>query len=193
MTEGQTAGRIAAAARAILVEQGADAVSMRRVAEAAGITPMAIYRHYPNRDALLRAVAETSFRDLAQHWGRRSRGDDWDGRMFGLLDDFLDFALGTPHLYTFLMTDERDQARRFPEDYRSGDAPPFSQIVRGIEEGMRLGILRPDDPLEVALALTAQTQGLVQLYLGRRIGMSEEDFRSLCERSARRMLDGLTS
>jgi AcrR family transcriptional regulator len=52
-----TADRIAAEASAILRAEGADAVSMRRVASAVGITPMAIYRHFPNREALLRAVA----------------------------------------------------------------------------------------------------------------------------------------
>ncbi|MEU6409508.1 hypothetical protein [Microbispora sp. NPDC046933] len=65
-------------------------------------------------------------------------------------------------------------------------------LAEGIEQGMREGRLRPDDPLEVAMAVIALVQDLVRLYLGNRIGMSEQDFRSLCERSARRMVNGLT-
>jgi AcrR family transcriptional regulator len=60
-----TADRIAAEASAILRAEGADAVSMRRVASAVGITPMAIYRHFPNREALLRAVAARGWATFA--------------------------------------------------------------------------------------------------------------------------------
>jgi DNA-binding transcriptional regulator YbjK len=48
-----TASRIAAAARRLLDKEGTEAVTMRRVAAAVGVTPMAIYRHYPDRASLL--------------------------------------------------------------------------------------------------------------------------------------------
>ena len=63
-----TARRIAAVAREILTAEGAPAVSMRRVAQAIGVTPMTIYRHYANREALLDQVAEDCFAAMAQTW-----------------------------------------------------------------------------------------------------------------------------
>lgn len=191
MSDEGTAERIAAAARAILLEEGAEAVSMRRVAQAAGITPMAIYTYFPNRDALLRAIADAAFAELAAGWGARAAGQEWVARLFGLLDDFLDFALGAPHLYTFLMTDRREQARRFPGDFRDSGSPAYTPMVEVIAEGLRDGVLREDDPLEVSLALTASIQGLVQLYHGGRIGLAEQEFRALCHRTGRRVLRGL--
>lgn len=191
MNAGGTAARIASAARAILLEEGAAAVSMRRVAVAAGITPMAIYSHFPNRDALLRAVADASFHELSKNWGRRAPRGDFRARFDGLLEDFLDFALGTPHLYSFLIADRRDQARRFPDDFRDDRSPTFTPVVELVELGMREGLLRQDDPLEVALIFTSCTQGLIQLYLGGRIGLSEQDFRALCARTVGRIRDGL--
>lgn len=189
MTVVNTADRVAEAARAILAAEGVEAVTMRRVADAAGITAMAIYKHYPNREALLAAVADRAFRELGASWGNRD--GDWETRALGLLDDFLDFALGRPHLYRFLITDRRDQARRFPEGFEDGASPSFTKIVALVEEGMRDGLLRPDDPLEVAMTLTATSQGLVQLYLGGRIGLPEEEFRALCVRATRRVFDGV--
>ncbi|WP_049566867.1 TetR/AcrR family transcriptional regulator [Nonomuraea sp. SBT364] len=186
-----TAERVAEAARTILVSEGAGAVTMRRVAELAGITAMAIYKHYPNREALLGAVADRTFRELGDGWGTRVPDGDWEARTLGLLDDFLDFALGRPHLYTFLMTDRRERARRFPDDFEGGGSPAFTRVAELAEEGMRLGLLRPDDPLETALVLTSSIQGLVQLYLGGRIGLPEDDFRALCVRTARRILHGI--
>ena len=58
MREGQTAEKIAAAASLILDEEGHGAVTIRRVAGAVGITPMAVYRHYPDRQGLLNALAD---------------------------------------------------------------------------------------------------------------------------------------
>ncbi|WP_214410954.1 TetR/AcrR family transcriptional regulator [Sphaerisporangium fuscum] len=191
MSGSGTARRIVEAARDVLVAEGAEAVTMRRVANAVGVTAMAIYKHYPNREAVLGAVADETLRELAGSWGRRAGGGDWETRVFALLEDFLDFALGRPHLYTFLMTDRREQARRFPADFAGGGSPVFGHVTEAVEEGMRLGLLRADDPLEVTLTVTASTQGLVQLYLGGRIGLPEDEFRALCRRSLRRIFDGV--
>ena len=59
-----TAQKIAGAARRLLDKEGAEGVTMRRVATAVGITPMALYRHYPNRDGLLNALADAGFVEL---------------------------------------------------------------------------------------------------------------------------------
>ncbi|MGI5485532.1 TetR/AcrR family transcriptional regulator [Microtetraspora malaysiensis] len=187
----KTADKIVQAAREILVAEGASAVTMRRVADAVGVTAMAIYKHYPNRQVLLDTVVAGAFQELAAGWGRRAEDGDWESRVLGLMHDFLDFALSTPHLYTYLMTDQRERARRFPDDFAGGASPAFTPTVSIVEEGMRLGLLKEDDPLEVTLALTASIQGLVHLYLGGRIGLTEDDFRALCERTAKRILDGV--
>jgi AcrR family transcriptional regulator len=186
-----TAARIAAAARAILAAEGAGAVSMRRVAESAGITPMAIYTHYGSRDALLAAVADAAFAELAGTWTKPSAGAGWEAALSGLLTDFLDFALENPHLYAFLFLDRWEQGRRFPEDFRDGGSPTFAQVVELVERGMLDGVLRRDDALEVALSLTGHTQRLVQLYLGGRIALDEGEFRALCARATGRIVDGL--
>ncbi|GAA4907865.1 TetR family transcriptional regulator [Stackebrandtia albiflava] len=190
MADRSTAARIADAALAILHEEGADAVTMRRVAAATGITPMAIYKHYPNRRALLRTAADTAFADIGAAWDR-PRPDDFTERCDSLMNDFLDFALGKPNLYAFLLAERRDEARRFPEDFADGASPTFAPVVALMNDGMREGILRRDDPLETALVITSHTQGLVQLYLAGRIGLSETDFRALCRRTVQRIFDGL--
>ncbi|MBG0817287.1 TetR/AcrR family transcriptional regulator C-terminal domain-containing protein [Planomonospora sp. ID82291] len=51
--------RIVAAAIALIEREGADAVSMRRIAGELGVGVMSLYNHVPNKAALLDAVAET--------------------------------------------------------------------------------------------------------------------------------------
>jgi len=54
---GELAPSLREAARAILEEEGLDALSLRSVARRAGVSHAAPYRHYPSREALLADVA----------------------------------------------------------------------------------------------------------------------------------------
>lgn len=193
MPVSDTAARLRTAARSILVAEGAAAVSMRRVATEAGVTPMATYRHYANRDALLGAVADECFAELAQRWAEPAELEDPRKRLTALLDEYLDFALGTPHLYSFLIVDRRAEARRYPEDFRAGQSVAFERLMSAVGHGMLTKAFRSDDLVEVALTLTAQVQGLVQLYLSDRMALSEQDFRELVHRCFGRILNGLAS
>ena len=187
-----TARRIAAVAREILTAEGAPAVSMRRVAQAIGVTPMTIYRHYANREALLDQVAEDCFAAMAQTWATAA-GDagDVEARLHAALDDYLDFALEQPRLYQFLFGEHRDNARMYPADFRARRSPTLNVVAELLGEGMRSGLFRDDDVWEIAILFAAVTHGFVGLYHGGRIGLPEADFRALCHASAGRMLDGI--
>ncbi len=56
------------ATRELMVKQGLKAVTLRRVAKKVGISAPSIYRHFENRDALVRAVMQreaSSFRAIS--------------------------------------------------------------------------------------------------------------------------------
>jgi AcrR family transcriptional regulator len=72
MVTNNTADRIAYVALSILEKEGPEAVSMRRVAEAVGITPMAIYHHFPSREALLNTITDREFAKLLRTYRRAS-------------------------------------------------------------------------------------------------------------------------
>ena len=188
-----TAGKIVNAARELVEAEGASGVTMRKVAAAVGVTPMAIYRHYPNREALLAAVAEAVFVDLAGHWGKRTWPEDADlqTHVHGVVGDHLDFALGSPRLYAFLFTERREHARSFPDDFRAGRSPTLNLLAQTLSEAVRRGALRECDVWELALVLAATMHGLVQMYHGGRIDMAEPSFRVLCESAMWRVLDGV--
>ncbi|MBB5874442.1 AcrR family transcriptional regulator [Allocatelliglobosispora scoriae] len=175
-----TVERLLAAAREILLVEGAAAVSMRRVATAAGVTAMTIYRHFANRDALLAAVADASFAEIAQRWAARPRAADFDTRWSELLDDHLDFALGEPRLYDFVFTERREGARRWPDDFRAGGSPSLNLVADALADGVRQGVLRDEDIWDWALTLAALIHGLVAMHRGGRIDLTEAEMRSLC-------------
>lgn len=59
----RTRQAVLAAARRLLVEEGQDAVTALRISEATGIARTTIYRHWPDREDLLRETLATENRD----------------------------------------------------------------------------------------------------------------------------------
>jgi len=187
-----TADRIAAEASALLRAEGEDAVSMRRVAAAVGITPMAIYRHFPNREALLHAVAERGWDQLAEQWGRRARHDNPRAELRRTLNALLDFALEQPRLYALLYAVPSGQGNHSGElDFRSAESPVLSAVVAAVDEGMHRGVFEPDDVSEVALSIVALMHGLISMHHTRQLGLSDPEFRVLCGTAMTRLLHGV--
>lgn len=191
MKHGTTDERIRAAARAILDQEGADAVSMRRVAGAAGITAMAIYRHYPSREALLHRLVDDTFDEVAASWIAKRRSGDVVQRLFQLMDGYLDYALQHPHAFDYAYSVRRADARRFPKDFRARRSPTLNLIADALTEGMQDGVLRQDDVWDVAMSAWGLAHGLICLYRADRFDYSERAFRSFYRASLRRLLDGL--
>jgi len=164
---------------------------MRRVGELVGVSAMAIYRHFPNREALLKRICDDSFNEIAHHWEARARNDDVMQRLISLQELYLDYAVAHPHLFDYAFSVRRDDARRFPEDFRARLSPTLNVIADALGDGMRAGVLRKDDVWDVAMSLWAHTHGLIALYRAGRFSFDERQFRKFYVESIGRLLDGL--
>ncbi|MBB5801027.1 AcrR family transcriptional regulator [Saccharothrix ecbatanensis] len=83
---------IAEAALRIGDRDGAKAMSMRRIAGELGCDPMALYRHFPDRQALLDAVADLAMADVRDP----DPGANWDHRLHALVTGIRAAALRHP-------------------------------------------------------------------------------------------------
>ena len=186
-----TARKIALAARRLLDKEGAEAVTMRRVAEAVGITPMAIYRHYPDRAALLKTLADEGFKELAAALKDRRFTGDLETRLAKMSDLYLDHALENPRLFELMFLSKREGARQYPQDFKARRSPTATLMADVVAEGMQSGELKKDDPWEITFEMGALSHGLIMLYLGGRMDTSPAGFRALYRRSFRRYLHGI--
>nr|WP_040794109.1 TetR/AcrR family transcriptional regulator C-terminal domain-containing protein [Nocardia higoensis] len=91
---------VLSAALAIIDRDGIDGLSMRRLAEAVGRDPMVIYRHLPNKAAVLDGVAEIIFARLRVDPSDR----DWAGQLRSVARDFRQLALDHPNAVPLLVT-----------------------------------------------------------------------------------------
>lgn len=193
MNRHDTARRIRAAARGLFEREGPDAVSMRRVAEAVGITPMAIYRHFANREALLKRISDDSFREIAHHWAARKSGGDPLAQLVAIQMIYLDYALAHPHLFDHAFSVPRDDARRFPEDFRARRSPTLNVVHDAVLEAQARGVLRAGDPWDIAMTLWAHSHGLIALYRAGRFSYDDRRFQVFYKASLGRLLDGLAT
>jgi AcrR family transcriptional regulator len=186
-----TCRRIAVVARRILDEKGTDAVTMREVARAADITPMAIYRHYPDRESLLNALADAGFAELRAALQEQRSSGGVERRLLRMADTYLDHALANPRLFELMFLKPRKAARQYPRDFKARGSPTATLMADVLGEGMNKGHFRRDDVWEITLATGALSHGLILLYLGGRIDLRAAAFRALYRRSFRRYYSGI--
>jgi AcrR family transcriptional regulator len=91
---------VLAAALEIIDRDGADALSMRRLARALDRDPMILYRHAPSKAALLDGVAETVLAQLQVD----SADPDWAGQLREVARRFRALALAHPHVVPLIVT-----------------------------------------------------------------------------------------
>jgi AcrR family transcriptional regulator len=91
---------VLAAALEIIDSDGADGLSMRRLARALGRDPMILYRHAPNKAALLDGVAEIVLAQLKVDTADR----DWVSQLRTVARDYRALALAHPHVVPLLVT-----------------------------------------------------------------------------------------
>jgi AcrR family transcriptional regulator len=168
-----TRTRIFAAARQLFDQGGVEAVSMRRIAAKVGITPMAIYKHYPDKDALLNALMLDGFVawEARVEKIRTSEPLAWLRQMG---EAFLDFALNQPRRYEAAFLLKASAARRYPGDFVAGRSPVISKFMARVEEARAQGLIIDVPTIDITINFTALTQGLVDMYrAGRFAGEAE--------------------
>jgi AcrR family transcriptional regulator len=95
-----TRAAVLANALEIIDRNGVEGLSMRRLGEAVGRDPMVLYRHVPNKAAVLDGVAEMVFEQLSLDTTR----PDWTAALRHLAHDFRDLARAHPNVVPLLVT-----------------------------------------------------------------------------------------
>jgi AcrR family transcriptional regulator len=141
-----------AAGLGLVAEGGPDAVTIRGVARAAGVSHTAPLHHFHDRDELLAAVAEVGFERLVAEASEAADADGADPikriRAYGLA--YIRGAIGTPGLYRLM----------FGEAACETGFGAYELLLRLVaESGLTVG-----DPEPIALVFWAQVHGLAGLY-----------------------------
>jgi AcrR family transcriptional regulator len=176
-------GRIVSAARALYFERGPEAVTMRAVAERVGVTATALYRHFADKDALLKEVVGEGSRLLGSHLFRALEASTPLERLRATAMAYLDFALAQPQAYRALFEPANDGEESAVHPQRGA----VSRFLRDrVREAMDAGVIAEGDPDGAALTLWSLLHGLASLH---QAGVTRMEW--LRERALTHLLEGI--
>lgn len=173
-----------------LERKGTENFSLRAVGTKAGLSAMAVYRHFANREELLRVLAEDAFDD----WRRRVasiREPDLEKWLRKVTRAYVNFALDEPARFDACFVLKTHVERVYPDDFRAGKSPVISMSMERIREAQQKNQLVAGDPLEMTMLVWAQVHGLVMLHRSGRFSLPRSQFTALCLRCSDHLLQGL--
>ncbi|NHF71754.1 TetR/AcrR family transcriptional regulator [Paracoccus xiamenensis] len=147
------------AAREIITQDGPEALTARRLAQAVGYTPGTIYNLFDSLPDVLWQVNRDNFARIAELFADLP-GDDPAARLRALCRRYLDLVEAEPMVFRALFEGPR-RSELFPEWYLNAIADLLARVAEEIRT------LAPAMPLETAksetTALFAAIQGIAQL------------------------------
>jgi AcrR family transcriptional regulator len=157
------------AAGRLLAEHGDEnAVSVRMIADAVGVSAPSIYLHFPDKDALIEAVCEDRFAafDLALEEAAAGETDPLEAlRARGRA--YVRYGLDNPEAYRVIFMTRHERAMTM-EDLASLDnagGRAFGHLVESITRADKAGVIEAGDPFFAALAIWSAFHGLVSLLV----------------------------
>jgi AcrR family transcriptional regulator len=174
------------AAADILDTEGPDALSVRRIAAAAGVAPMGVYNHFESKSGIIEALFIQGFERLRQALaGIADIADPYEalreaGRRYRAL------AFAHPKVYELMFS--RTIPGFEPSEHAIEIATSaFDALVAGVQRAMAAGVLAEGEPTETAWIIWSNVHGWVSLELMGLVLDQHDTF----DRACACVLDGL--
>jgi AcrR family transcriptional regulator len=143
-------------------ERGVQQLSLRQLAREIGVSHGAPRRHFPDRQALLDALAEAGFARLGAELRRAvdGAGDDFEARLQATAAAYVRFATRDAALLELMFAGKHNDASGALYD---AGVRAFAVMLELIEQGQAHGALERGEPERVGLVLLATIQGIAAL------------------------------
>ena len=181
----------------LLAREGVQGVDLRKLARQAGVSHAAPYRHFPDKQALLAALAEEGFDELVRRVATavEDAGDDVAGQLDAAGYAYVLFAQERPeHLQLMFsgLAGERAPDSSLFRAYKAG----LYLLIGIIERGQQAGTVVAGDSTKLAVATWATMHGLAILIMEQQIPPvvgDPEAAAGLTRSVLRTLFDGLAS
>ncbi|MEE2038029.1 TetR/AcrR family transcriptional regulator [Nocardiopsis sp. CT-R113] len=153
------------AAERVLRERGADELSLRDLAREVGVSHAAPRRHFPDRQALLDALAESGFAqlDAALRSALADVDEDFPSRVKATMTAYTRFATENAALLELMYASKH---RPGATGIAKAAEAPFGLMSELITQGQDEGALQAGDPERIGIVLFATLQGIASMING---------------------------
>jgi AcrR family transcriptional regulator len=160
--------QILEAASRLLVETGdEEAVSIRAVSEAVGVTPPSIYLHFADKNELIFAICERYFDELDRVTSEAARGSDDPVESIVLRGRaYVRFGLDNPEPYRVIFM-RKPTATPLPWQHEKiVGSSAFGHLVEAVAAAIAAGGLE-GDPMLVSIYLWSTVHGITSLLISK--------------------------
>lgn len=162
--------KILASSREMLIKEGYQNLSMRKIAKQVNVTATSIYLHFESKDDLLHILMEQSIENLCDTLEDSVAGilDPYE-RMEIVIRTYVRFALDNPAEYQIIYLVRTADMKRFPKEKFRKARRGYDLLAKAIEEGVEKGDLEVDKPLVAAYSIWAQLHGVISVVMTQRL------------------------
>ncbi len=161
-----TKSRILAAALEHLLQHGPQHISMRQVASDVGVTPMAIYKHFANKEALQLALLEAGHLVFEEYLRRHLDATDSRERLRRLAQGFFDFAIEQSGYFELIFLSGRGLARIDGwKQARDAAKPTYEMLHKRVRSCIEDGLFSNTDSRLTTESILAFCVGMSALHL----------------------------
>lgn len=179
------------AAKDLLRDEGVEGLSLRLVARTAKVSHNAPYHHFPDKAALLAALAEEGFLELAQRieeeQAKREKEGAW-GKLMGVGAGYVFFAIENTSLFQMMFQTQITQPDRHPA-LRAAEGRAFGTLLSAIADLQTADLLPKNRSHLTAAAFAWSTvHGLATLQIANVLAetpLKDVPFDKLAEESLR--------
>ncbi len=171
---GNLRAALLAQAEVIVRERGVQELSLRELAREVGVSHGAPRRHFPDRQALLDALAEDGFVRLGAELrgAMDGAGERFQARVQATASAYVHFATRDAALLALMFASKHgEQSGALHE---AADRA-FSVMLELIEQGQAEGMIEPGEPERVGMVLFATIQGIAALVTGGMVAAEQLD------------------
>jgi AcrR family transcriptional regulator len=173
----------------LLAAEGPGALTVRRIANAAGVSTMNVYSRFGGKDGVVEHLFIEGFTRLGTGMSAVTPSDDPVADMLACGLSYRQFAIDNPTLYSVMFD------RVVPDYEPSADAQLIASatlelLAARLERAMKAGALRPADPLHTAALVWATCHGVVSLEL-KAVGPTGIDWPEVYQQAMNMIVTGL--
>lgn len=188
----ETSEALVAAAHRLLAEAGAEALTVRQIAHAAGMSTMNVYSRFGGKDGVIDELYVDGYRRLFAEVDAVPDTDDVQGDLLRVGITYRKWAIENPQYYSIMF---RSALQGFVPSAQSVDVAlgGLASLVGRVTRGQRLGaIVDADgcDPTEIAAWLWGSCHGMISLELDQ-MGVEQVNWESVFVNGVRTAINGL--
>ena len=155
------------AAKALIAEAGIENLSLRKLAERAGVSRTAPYHHFSDKNDLLCAIAAQGF--LRRHQEARDTFNDprltAEEKFAEFICGYVRFAANNPEEYELMFGRNIWKQKNSTQELRDVAYPCFQHQLEMVTSWQEMGLISGDNPLRTSQVIWGAVHGIAKLLI----------------------------